>query len=85
MYALALALALSVSTTHSIPTTDHSAKSAQYGTQTESVILRNWVLPVIREYAPTNTVAPVNAISAIAYMRMLAPVRIGRVEGCIIG
>lgn len=80
MYALALALALCVSTTHSIPTTDHSVQPAKYAAQTESVILRTWVLPVNREYAPDNTAALAYAVSDAITLRSRVPVRIGRVE-----
>lgn len=82
MFGFMLGLALLMT---DVPTTDHRVDVPHYGTQTESVILRNWTPPEVREFASDNTVTPAYVASVATILLMKQPARIGRVERCIYG
>jgi len=71
-----LVLSLSVQ----VSAADQIVDKVHYATESEKVILRNWVPPANREYAPTNTIKLEFLVSDATALRSELPVRIGRVE-----
>lgn len=71
-----LVLSLSVQ----VSAADQIVDKVHYATESETVILRNWVPPANREYAPTNTVKLEFLTSEAIALESAMPVRIGRVE-----
>lgn len=80
-----IALLVSLVTSAHALTEDRYVEPVAYATDTQKVILRNWVIPDYGDCQQNNAATPEHVASVELLPAVRQPVRIGRAERCSIG